>query len=404
MNINVARKVDFFFGYVLSLLMKVCYCIFSNRVYPANPQTLLAKNILIIKFFGLGSILQMSPMLKSLKNNYPMANITLLTFSQNNQIAKLIPAINNVVDVDFDKNFIVFVLQTIRNIIKLRRNHFDIIFNCEFFSYFSAIMTQLIRVPQTITVGFRHNASMKEWIFSYNISMDNSQHISKQFFKMLLPLNIKDKYKNIEKCNIAIDDSSFNKIDLLMKRFYIKKEVFLIVVNINAGILSYNRRWPMENYKYLMKKILQDQTIQNVHIFLIGGTTDKAYVDDFMEGFENSRIHNLAAKLNLSELAALLSRSNLFIGNDSGPLHLACFVGTRTVSFFGPETPKLYGPLGEKHHVFYSKRYCSPCLNIYFSKKISCSNNECMQTISPEEVFKKVRKLLPSRENIVHQC
>jgi ADP-heptose:LPS heptosyltransferase len=87
-------------------------------------------------------------------------------------------------------------------------------------------------------------------------------------------------------------------------------------------------------------------------------------------------------------MIALLSICDACISNDSGPLHIAAALGIRTVSFFGPESPLLYGPRGEGHTVFYAGIYCSPCLNVYNAKKAMCNgNNICMQEITPEQVI-----------------
>jgi ADP-heptose:LPS heptosyltransferase len=85
---------------------------------------------------------------------------------------------------------------------------------------------------------------------------------------------------------------------------------------------------------------------------------------------------------------ALLSLSTACISNDSGPLHIAAALGIPTVSFFGPESPLLYGPRGNGHTVFYAGIYCSPCLNVYNAKQAMCSgDNTCMQAITPEQVI-----------------
>ena len=100
---------------------------------------------------------------------------------------------------------------------------------------------------------------------------------------------------------------------------------------------------------------------------------------------------DLCGVIGLEQLVLLLQRSHLFIGNDSGPLHLAAAAGIPTVSFFGPETPALYGPRGGAHTVLYKGIPCSPCLNVYNSKdNSSCRNNVCMKSIGVDEAWAAV--------------
>jgi len=84
--------------------------------------------------------------------------------------------------------------------------------------------------------------------------------------------------------------------------------------------------------------------------------------------------------------------SALFISNDcGGPLHIAAALGTPTVSFYGPETPSLYGPAGDLNTVFYAGTYCSPCLSVYNAKTAMCDGeNRCMRNITPSEVLDRL--------------
>ncbi len=92
----------------------------------------------------------------------------------------------------------------------------------------------------------------------------------------------------------------------------------------------------------LTKKLQEHGTAK---IILLGDGQDKEYVDKFFSLIANDeRLINLAGKLNLGMLAALFERANLFITNDSGPLHIAASLGVPTLSFFGPEIPERYGP------------------------------------------------------------
>ena len=104
---------------------------------------------------------------------------------------------------------------------------------------------------------------------------------------------------------------------------------------------------------------------------------------------------DLCGVIGLEHLVDLLRRSHLFIGNDSGPLHLAVATGIPTVSFFGPETPARYGPTGSAHTVLYKGIPCSPCLNVFNSKdNSSCRDNLCMKSISVDEAWIAVRERL----------
>ena len=164
----------------------------------------------------------------------------------------------------------------------------------------------------------------------------------------------------------------------------------IVCVNINAGKICHLRRWPQENYAELILGLHDRFGTKTV---LIGGKEDVSYVEDFIAKIpKKNDIFNLCGKLSIKELVGLFTKSRLLITNDSGPLHIASIVGLPTISFFGPETPYLYGPLGSEHHVFYEDIFCSPCINIYNAKASSCDNNICLKSIRPEIVIKTIEE------------
>ena len=106
-----------------------------------------------------------------------------------------------------------------------------------------------------------------------------------------------------------------------------------------------------------------------------------------------TQVVNLAGRTSLGELIGVFKRLALFVTNDSGPLHIAAALGVPTVSFFGPETPVLYGPKGRDSLIFYKGIYCSPCLSVFNAKTAPCKGqNICMQSICSDEVLEAIHK------------
>jgi len=362
---------------------------------PAVPP----KQILAIKCFGLGSIIQMVPMLSALKNASPDSRITLLTFTQNVSVAGLIPAVDEVVGVEFRRGLLVFLADTLRAVIALRRTRFDLIMDCEFFSYYVALLMHLVRGPDTVTVGFFNNRSNRDWLFTHLIAIDPSQHVSRLFFKMLSPLGITAECRPLAEYRLTVADAAVQRVRQLLGGMGAGSGDPLIVVNMNASELCPHRRWPVGHFDALIRMIMASAEYgKGAQVLLIGGPEDELGVGEFVERLSLARVHSLAGCIGIEELAALLKETALFAGNDSGPLHLAVACGTPTVSIFGPETPHLYGPQGGKDRVFYLERHCSPCLNLFYSKTTNCSDNACVREIAPEAVFAAVDELLRERE------
>jgi len=81
------------------------------------------------------------------------------------------------------------------------------------------------------------------------------------------------------------------------------------------------------------------------------------------------------------------------VSNDSGPAHFAAASGLPTIVLFGPETPRLYQPLGRSRAIC-AGLACSPCVSAHNHRKTGCTDNVCMQAIGVEEVYAAVSEEL----------
>lgn len=105
---------------------------------------------------------------------------------------------------------------------------------------------------------------------------------------------------------------------------------------------------------------------------------------------------NLAGKTSLRELIALISECDVFLGNDSGPMHIAYALGTPLVAIFGSTSPELTGPAGEGNAVIKPEVSCSPCFDR------TCRNNDmrCMYELTSDDVYLEVKRMLPDRRAV----
>jgi ADP-heptose:LPS heptosyltransferase len=149
------------------------------------------------------------------------------------------------------------------------------------------------------------------------------------------------------------------------------------------------KSWPLENFRGLVHRIL-DQSSDCVLIICAEG--ERSPVEPLLEEFHQHPRVAFGIGLPLDHLAAILARARLFIGNDSGPLHLAAAVGTPFVGLFGPTTPELTGPILDTASFAYRKVECSPCDQENCVRKWA----PCMTLITVDEGLDKVREILVS--------
>ena len=115
---------------------------------------------------------------------------------------------------------------------------------------------------------------------------------------------------------------------------------------------------------------------------------EKGEITNFVAVFEDIT----EQKRNLNELIALIDLSNLFITNDTGPMHIAYSLKKSTIALFGPCSPEQYGTM-ENTICLYKNVYCSPCVHEFIVPPCK-GNNECMKQISVSEVMDSYKKIL----------
>lgn len=108
-------------------------------------------------------------------------------------------------------------------------------------------------------------------------------------------------------------------------------------------------------------------------------------------GFDRlSSCSHVASGLDLAQLAALIARCNVYLGNDSGVSHLAAAVGARTVVIFGPSDERQWAPLGARVSILRRQIACSPCGDTTMEL---CLHRACLAQLGPAEVIHELRKL-----------
>ncbi len=123
---------------------------------------------------------------------------------------------------------------------------------------------------------------------------------------------------------------------------------------------------------------------------VVGGEGERALVDELIAG-SDAPVVDLAGRLSLLETAAVLERCRIFIGNDSGPMHIAASVGTPVIAFFGPSEPRHYRPLGSGHRLFGTDLDCSPCDHVHCVQR---DRYLCMKQMDPEEAVSAALELV----------
>lgn len=172
------------------------------------------------------------------------------------------------------------------------------------------------------------------------------------------------------------------------------------LIGINPGATYGSaKRWPAEHFAELIRKIINEL---DGRVLIFGSPAEVEIADEIVKqlGTQNSELKthilNMTGKTSLRELAALISECDVFITNDSGPMHIAAALHVPTVALFGSTDSSATGPFGDGHKVITKKLSCSPCLE----RECPEGHLKCMTEITPEEVFTALKDLLPKEKAI----
>ena len=163
------------------------------------------------------------------------------------------------------------------------------------------------------------------------------------------------------------------------------------VVAIHAGAGNITKQWPEGYFVGLIHLLLEQD---GVNVLLVGGPDDRALSDSIMQsGLPDGRMASVAGALSLAELPRLLVRCALYIGNDSGPKHIAAAVGVPTIGIHSGVVDAVeWGPVGSQAVALRRNMACSPC---YLARAEDCPRGlACLRFLEPAVVHETARMLL----------
>jgi N-acetylglucosaminyldiphosphoundecaprenol N-acetyl-beta-D-mannosaminyltransferase len=170
------------------------------------------------------------------------------------------------------------------------------------------------------------------------------------------------------------------------------------VIHAGSGGYSLARRWSAEGFAQVADQL----TAQGWRVVLVGGKDDdSAHVRALMQ----SSALDLVGKTTLPQLAGVLSEADVFIGADSGVMHIASAVGAPVVALFGASNHLAWQPYQTEATVIRSAPRCSPCSYVghQIGLRDGCEARTCMRMIQPEQVLKAVIKGATHQEGQIMQ-
>jgi len=151
----------------------------------------------------------------------------------------------------------------------------------------------------------------------------------------------------------------------------------LVILNPGA-YYGPSKRWPASRFAKLASLLQKKNKAQ---IVIVGSAEEVELAESIASSMIKKPL-NMAGKTNLRQLAELISLANLFITNDSGPMHITNALRVPLIAIFGPTDPRVTGPFHQPSTVIKKDAPCWPC-----SYRKCPFDHRCMMEIEPEEIF-----------------
>ncbi len=186
-----------------------------------------------------------------------------------------------------------------------------------------------------------------------------------------IPLNEKDKFKALK----------------IIKKIGFNKNILVV-----APVTNWRRKnWPLKNFALLINKLTKKDSIFK-SIILLGSENEIKECNQLKAMIKNSKVYNMSGKYDLKTVSAILRHCKLFIGNDSGLMHLAAASNIKTLGLFGPSREENYRPWGKNSYYLRTKKsYDELVLNKEYNRHLDSS---LMTSLNVSTVYKKCLEIL----------
>ncbi len=342
-------------------------------------ERLTVRRIAVIKPSALGDVVQSLPVLPALRARFPEALITWVINHELSQLVEGHPCVNDVLT--FHRRGT--AKQFLRLLRGLREREFDLVFDLQGLMR-SGVMAAATRAP--LRVGLETSREGSGWTCHLTLpGTDRTVPAFRRYWRIAEELGHGDSSPLTIVTTSDTDDR------------WATEQLATCpgpVIAIHPGARWITKRWPVEKFAVVTGKVLR----QFGGSAIILGSSSEAPVarelEELLKAFApRNTIRNLTGQTSIKQLAALLSRVDTVLTNDSGPMHLAAGLGTPVVGLFTCTSPLISGPLGDQHELVATQVSCAASY-----KKIcphaGCGHLCCLDELGPDRVFQALARLL----------
>ena len=358
---------------------------FPIRLFSRRKQLLPedVKEILVIRTAYIGDVVMTLPMLKPLKQLYPEANVTFLTSSASRELFKNHPHVNEILVYDafwfYPKKFFSALRKYFSFLKILRAKKYDLVVEARGDIRDIFALAYMARAAYKVSYSFGGGG----YLLNHVVAFKQIKH--KVDYHIDIVKSLGGHVEGIE-WGLSLSNDESRNVKLLLKENSISSSD--LAVGLHPGGRKELKCWSPDRFVEVADYLIQNY---DAKVVFSGSEKDKEIIKSITSRMI-SRATDLAGQTNLRLLIGLIDNYDLFICNDTAPLHIASAMKTPVVAIFGPSKSIETAPYGNINCVV-EKDF--PCR--YSCDENVCLNdvhNECMKEIKTEDVLEATKKVL----------
>ena len=403
MRLSTMRRVDYFVGiplcFVLTLVVRAIGWV------RGRPDGGTPRKILFIELSEMGSTIIASSMIRRVQQRYSQAEHCFCIFRKNAASLRLLGLFREECIFKIRDDSLLHMATDIWRFMRFcRAEQIDTVIDLELFSRISSLISMVSGARTRVGFhNYRGEGLYRGEHLTHRVHYNPYHHMSQNFLALVEALDAPPDEIPTPKVSIppssppvraALDPEAFEFVRAELRRCYpVTAQHSIVVVNHDAGTLLPIRSWPRDRFIALIKGLLAADPRRLVVLMGIGEAAESAREITARVG-DPRCIDFVGRTRTLTDVIQLFHQSDLLITNDSGPAHFATLTRIKSITLFGPETPVLYGTMGEYSVDIFARLACSPCLSALNHRHSPCTDNKCLQAIGVEQVLREAERLL----------
>ena len=328
------------------------------------------EKILLIRLSSLGDIVLTTPAIRAVRAHFPNAYIAMLVAEQSADVLRQNPHLNEIIQFNRsakDKD----TGEMLRIVRILRQRKFALTFDFQ----------RKFRTELLMYLSGASERVGKGRLCTIRVPKQGNKHATEDYFDLLHAAGIVAENRELE---MFLSKSERADACYAFEEAGIKELQLKIGIFPGAGWKL--REWMPDRFAAIGDRLVEHF---NAQVIIFGGPKEGQLVHTVADLMEYSATP-FAGNLQVRQLAACIEKCDLFLTNDTGPMHIAAAVKTPTVALFGPGNHIRFQPLGGSNTVIRHDVPCSPCKQ--FTDK--CKDNICMKQITVDEVWDTICRII----------